>query len=167
MIGIDPCDPLPLPIEVDVSKLEMGDVIDIQPYDGKIMKAGALVTTFEMRNQVRDAARAEQDATKRKQALIDAAAWRGDVLLSGRRDGDVVILEVRDNGIGMTAEVREQCLQTHFSTKRDNALYEGYNAGMGLGLSFVAVVLEHHEATLDIESEAMHGAMFRLRFPAA
>jgi aconitate hydratase 2/2-methylisocitrate dehydratase len=29
-----------LPIEVDVSKLEMGDVIDMLPYDGKIVKNG-------------------------------------------------------------------------------------------------------------------------------
>ena len=123
--------------------------------------------TFEMRNHVRDAARAEEDSERRKQALIDAAAWRGEVTLVGRREGDSAILEVRDNGIGMLPEVREQCLQTHFSTKRDNALYEGYNAGMGLGLSFVAVVLEHHRATLEIESEPLHGALFRVRFPLA
>ena len=49
--------------------------------------------------------------------------------LRTRRDGDRAILEVQDNGIGMTEEVRRQCTQTHFSTKRDNALYEGYNAG--------------------------------------
>ena len=30
-----------LPIELDVSKLEMGDVVDILPYDGKILKNGA------------------------------------------------------------------------------------------------------------------------------
>jgi signal transduction histidine kinase len=123
--------------------------------------------TFEMRNQGRDAARAETDSERRRQALIDAAAWRGEVVLTGRRERDYAVLEVRDNGIGMTEEVREQCLQTHFSTKRDNALYEGYNAGMGLGLSFVAVVLEHHGATLDIESEPLRGALFRLRFPLA
>jgi signal transduction histidine kinase len=123
--------------------------------------------TFEMRNYVRDAARAETDPAKRKQALIDAAAWRGEVVLTGRREGTEAVLEVRDNGIGMTEEVRERCLQTHFSTKRDNALYEGYNAGMGLGLSFVAVVLEHHGATLEIESEPLKGALFRLRFPLA
>jgi signal transduction histidine kinase len=120
-----------------------------------------------MRNYVRDAARAEGDPAKRKQALIDAAAWRGEVILVGRREGTEAVLEVRDNGIGMTEEVRERCLQTHFSTKRDNALYEGYNAGMGLGLSFVAVVLEHHGATLEIESEPLKGALFRLRFPLA
>jgi len=74
---------------------------------------------------------------------------------------------VRDNGIGMTREVREHCLQTHFSTKRENALYEGYNAGMGLGLSFVAVVLDHHGANLEIESEPLKGALFRIRFPLA
>jgi aconitate hydratase 2/2-methylisocitrate dehydratase len=34
-----------LPIEVDVSALEMGDVIDIYPYDGKIEKNGATVAS--------------------------------------------------------------------------------------------------------------------------
>jgi signal transduction histidine kinase len=123
--------------------------------------------TFEMRNHVRDAARAVEDSDRRKQALIDAAAWRGEVAISGRREGDTAILEVRDNGIGMSREVREQCLQTHFSTKRDNALYEGYNAGMGLGLSFVAVVLEHHGAVLEIESDPLEGALFRVKFQLA
>ncbi len=41
-----------LPIEVDVSKLEMGDVIDIQPYAGKIVKNGAVVTEFQIRSEV-------------------------------------------------------------------------------------------------------------------
>ena len=38
---------------------------------------------------------------------------------------------------------------------------------MGLGLSFVTVILEHHRATLEIESEPLHGAMFRASFPLA
>jgi len=41
-----------LPIEVDVSKLEMGDVIDVLPYEGKIMKNGALLTEFELRSDM-------------------------------------------------------------------------------------------------------------------
>jgi signal transduction histidine kinase len=75
------------------------------------------------------------------------------------------MLEVRDNGIGMTEEVRLKCLQPHFTTKRDNALYEGYSAGMGLGLSFVAMVLEHHGAKLEIESKVRTGTTFRVSFP--
>jgi len=41
-----------LPIEVDVSKLEMGDVIEVMPYDGKIVKNGQTVTEFKLRSDV-------------------------------------------------------------------------------------------------------------------
>jgi aconitate hydratase 2/2-methylisocitrate dehydratase len=41
-----------LPIEVDVSKLEMGDVIDVLPYDGKLMKNGAEVASFQLKSDV-------------------------------------------------------------------------------------------------------------------
>jgi len=41
-----------LPIEVDVSKLEMGDVIDILPYDGLILRDGAEIAKFQIRSDV-------------------------------------------------------------------------------------------------------------------
>ena len=41
-----------LPIEVDVSALEMGDVIDILPYDGKLVKNGATVARFQIKSDV-------------------------------------------------------------------------------------------------------------------
>ena len=41
-----------LPIEVDVSKLEMGDVLEIYPYDGKITRDGATVVEFKLRSEV-------------------------------------------------------------------------------------------------------------------
>ena len=41
-----------LPIEVDVSKLNMGDVIDVLPYDGKIVKGGDTVAEFQLRSEV-------------------------------------------------------------------------------------------------------------------
>ena len=41
-----------LPIEVDVSGLEMGDVLDVLPYDGKILKNGTVVKTFQLRSEV-------------------------------------------------------------------------------------------------------------------
>ncbi|WP_028455096.1 bifunctional aconitate hydratase 2/2-methylisocitrate dehydratase [Chitinilyticum litopenaei] len=41
-----------LPIEVDVSKLEMGDVIEIYPYAGKIEKNGAVVAEFKVKSDV-------------------------------------------------------------------------------------------------------------------
>ncbi|HNE60076.1 MAG TPA: bifunctional aconitate hydratase 2/2-methylisocitrate dehydratase, partial [Ottowia sp.] len=41
-----------LPIEVDVSKMEMGDVLDIFPYAGKIEKAGEKIADFKLKSDV-------------------------------------------------------------------------------------------------------------------
>ncbi|MFC5919322.1 bifunctional aconitate hydratase 2/2-methylisocitrate dehydratase [Neisseria weixii] len=41
-----------LPIEVDVSALQMGDVVDILPYEGKIVKNGETVAEFVLKSQV-------------------------------------------------------------------------------------------------------------------
>lgn len=42
------------PIEMDVSKMEMGDVVDIYPYAGKVCRHGAdeVISTFEVRSSV-------------------------------------------------------------------------------------------------------------------
>jgi signal transduction histidine kinase len=139
--------------------------------------------TFEMRSHLREEARkrvasgqwpvATEEATRDqssgisdgKQALISAAGWKGMVTMRTLKQGDHVVLEVRDNGIGMNEEVRRRCTETHFSTKRDNAIYEGNTTGMGLGLSFVVVILGHHHAPLEIVSEPLQGALFRTIFP--
>ena len=123
--------------------------------------------TFEMRNYLREEARRDPqaNAASRKQKLLDAAAWKGEITIRLQQEPDVALFEIHDNGIGMTEDVRANCLRTHFTTKRDNALYEGYSAGMGLGLSFVAMVLEHHRARLEIVSAPLHGTTFRIRFP--
>lgn len=159
-----------LRIEADVpgSLLVNGDLSHLQQAIENLI-FNARDATFEMRNQLREEARRDPglDANSRKQKLIDAASWKGEVQLRAYRDGEFAVLEIADNGIGMSEEVRANCLKTHFTTKRDNALYEGYSAGMGLGLSFVAVVLEHHEASLEIESAPLRGARFRIRMPAA
>jgi signal transduction histidine kinase len=152
--------PGPLPVNGDLSHLQ-------QAVENLITNARD--ATFEMRNHLREEARkdASLDAAARRQRLIDAAAWKGEVRLRAYADGGSAVLEVRDNGIGMNEEVRAKCLTTHFTTKRDNALYEGYSAGMGLGLSFVAVVLDHHRAALEIDSAPLKGTTFRIRLPLA
>ena len=148
----------PLWIEGDLSHLQ-------QAVENLLFNARD--ATFEMRNHLRDEARrADLEAAGRRQALIAAAAWKGSVGVRAHQQGSEVVLEVRDNGIGMSAEVRQHCTETHFSTKRDNAAYEGNSTGMGLGLSFVQVVLDNHQARLEIDSEPLKGATFRVRFPA-
>ncbi|HTU19734.1 MAG TPA: ATP-binding protein, partial [Gemmataceae bacterium] len=174
---------LELSMEIDAHRAATGETL-VPPEEESLWIAGdvshlqqaienllfnARDATFEMRNHLRDEARqaTNLDAQGQRQALIAAAAWRGRVVLRTFRREQEVVLEVCDNGAGMTEEVRRRCTETHFSTKRDNALYEGQNTGMGLGLSFVVAILEHHRARLEIGSDPLHGTTFRICFPAA
>ena len=41
-----------LPIELDVSQMDMGDVVELRPYDGKAFKDGNEIATFQVRSDV-------------------------------------------------------------------------------------------------------------------
>jgi signal transduction histidine kinase len=148
----------PLWVEGDVSHLQ-------QAVENLLFNARD--ATFEMRSHLREQARqGTPNESAKKQALIAAASWKGQVSVRAWQEADEVRLEIGDNGVGMSEEVRRRCTETHFSTKRDNALFEGHSTGMGLGLSFVQVVLDNHEAKLEIDSAPLEGATFRVRFPS-
>ena len=155
--------PTPLQVSGDRSHLQ-------QALENFLFNARDAIS--EMRNQLRKQARPEVATFKgpldepHRQALISAAGWKGRVVIRTCVVGGQPVLEVEDNGIGMTQETRQHCTEPNFSTKRNNALYAGLSAGMGLGLSFVQMILEHHGAVLEIDSEPLKGARLRVRFPA-
>lgn len=41
-----------LPIELDVSQMNMGDVVELRPYDGKALKDGKEIATFQVKSDV-------------------------------------------------------------------------------------------------------------------
>ncbi len=41
-----------LPIELDVSKMNMGDVVELRPYDGKALKDGQVIAEFKLKSEV-------------------------------------------------------------------------------------------------------------------
>ena len=41
-----------LPIELDVSQMEQGDVIELRPYDGKALKDGNVIAEFQVKSEV-------------------------------------------------------------------------------------------------------------------
>ncbi|MDW8222154.1 MAG: ATP-binding protein [Gemmatales bacterium] len=130
--------------------------------------------TFEKRGVLRERAHALTNGESRKQALLQAVAWRGEITLATYRleqagNADArpgwAVLEVRDNGVGMSPEVCARCTEPYFTTKRDNAAYEGQTTGAGLGLAFVRTIITQHGGRLDIESEPESGTRMRLILP--
>ena len=41
-----------LPIELDVTGMNMGDVLELRPYDGKVLKDGKVIATFKVKSEV-------------------------------------------------------------------------------------------------------------------
>ncbi|KAF1722718.1 bifunctional aconitate hydratase 2/2-methylisocitrate dehydratase [Pseudoxanthomonas wuyuanensis] len=41
-----------LPIELDVSKMDMGDVVELRPYEGKALKDGQVIAEFQVKSDV-------------------------------------------------------------------------------------------------------------------
>jgi signal transduction histidine kinase/CheY-like chemotaxis protein len=68
-----------------------------------------------------------------------------------------LVVEVGDNGVGMSEETRKRCLEPFFSTKGKR--------GTGMGLAMVYGVMERHEGNIEIQSELGKGTTFRLIFP--
>lgn len=69
-------------------------------------------------------------------------------------------IEVRDDGCGMTPEVRARVFEAYFTTKPPGQ-------GTGLGLTAVARFVRASRGTVTVASEVGHGTTFRLEFPAS
>ncbi|MEW6078763.1 MAG: ATP-binding protein [Thermodesulfobacteriota bacterium] len=69
-----------------------------------------------------------------------------------------VVLEVRDNGIGMSADEAERCLEPFYTTKP-------VGEGTGLGLSIVHTIVRESDMKIEIDSRPGQGSAFRVFMP--
>lgn len=85
----------------------------------------------------------------------DAMTARGRIDL--RLSGDVdVVLEVRDDGTGMSDEVKQHLFEPYYTTKAE---------GTGLGLAFVRDTVERAGGRLEIDSRPGRGTTVRVTLP--
>jgi two-component system, OmpR family, phosphate regulon sensor histidine kinase PhoR len=84
------------------------------------------------------------------------------ISLRTERQGDHVLLEVLDNGIGMSKEVQSRIFKTFYRAQQGN-LHEV--KGFGLGLSYVKTIVERHSGEILVESALGKGTRIGIILP--
>ncbi len=87
----------------------------------------------------------------------DAMPKGGTIRVTTKVVGEDAQLIVRDDGVGMTEEVRERAIEPFFTTKGAK--------GTGLGLAEAYGIARRHRGTLTIDSAPGAGTAVTLRFP--
>ncbi len=89
------------------------------------------------------------------------SAWKNKLPTETPFDkvSSLIILEVVDNGIGMSEETKHRCIDPFFSTKPSGQ-------GTGLGLSVTNSLVKELGFVLEIESTPDSGSTFRILIPA-
>ena len=97
-------------------------------------------------------------ATKRAREN-DEASYRPVLTVATRECGEAVEVRVRDNGIGITPEIRDKLFQPFFTTKPT-----GEGTGLGLSISY-DIVTQQHGGTISVDSETGAFTEFTIRLP--
>ena len=85
------------------------------------------------------------------------------ISVSLNRINKEVILQIKDDGIGIAKEDQKYIWDRFFQTS--DSRNKDKNKGSGLGLSMVNRIVQLHLATIDVESEVGKGACFIVKFP--
>jgi two-component system nitrogen regulation sensor histidine kinase NtrY len=103
-----------------------------------------------------------KNATEAIAAVSPEELGRGRIRVWAGREGNDIVIDVIDNGIGLPKENRSRLLEPYVTTR---------DKGTGLGLAIVGRILEEHGGRIELRDAAdkipgQRGAWMRLRFAA-
>ena len=100
--------------------------------------------------------------------LTNAAKYTepgGRIEVEASRHGKIIELHVRDNGIGISAEMLPTVFDLFVQSRQAVDRSQG---GLGLGLTIVRTMVELHGGSVEARSDGVgHGSAFVIRLPAA
>ena len=104
-----------------------------------------------------------KNATEAIEAVPAEELGKGRIDVIAARDGDDIVIDVIDNGVGLPKMSRARLLEPYVTTREK---------GTGLGLAIVGRVLEDHGGRIELHDAAdirpgSRGAWMRLRFAVA
>jgi PAS domain S-box-containing protein len=91
---------------------------------------------------------------------VQSMAAGGTLTLRARRDDEMIVAEVCDQGCGIPPEAQEKIFELYYTTKGDKG-------GSGIGLAQTYQIMQWHYGSVEFDSIVGAGTTFRLRLPAA
>jgi len=89
---------------------------------------------------------------------IQAMPDGGALAVALRREGEIAVTEIEDQGGGIPHDAQDKIFELYFTTKKDSG-------GGGIGLAQTYQVMQWHYGSVDFESMVGQGTIFRLRLP--
>lgn len=104
-----------------------------------------------------------KNAAEAISAVPAAELGKGLIRVSAAREGDNIVIDVIDNGIGLPKENRNRLLEPYVTTREK---------GTGLGLAIVGRIVEDHGGSIELRDAVdkipgQRGAWVRVQFAAA
>lgn len=93
------------------------------------------------------------------QALNQHNAQNPRILIKVYVENNNLVIEVQDNGPGMTDTVREHVFEPFFTTKE-----VGSGTGLGLSVSYF-IITERHQGSIDVKTSPGKGSNFIIKLP--
>ena len=99
--------------------------------------------------------------------LMNAYKYTGthkQIDVSVRNEDNHVVIEVKDNGIGLTSSEAQRIFQPFYRAARRD---QGEIGGVGLGLAIAWNLIEQHNGTISVSSQPGEGSTFTISLPTA
>jgi two-component system cell cycle sensor histidine kinase/response regulator CckA len=94
------------------------------------------------------------------QCIPEGAAEKNTITVRTRTEGDLVVIEVIDTGVGVPSQVLPRIFDPFFTTKP-------LGVGTGLGLSICHAIVTDLGGRIEVDTEVGRGSTFRVLLPVA
>lgn len=112
---------------------------------------------------------ADMDPTRMRRVLVNlvnnaikSSVTGGKVLVTGKLMNGVIVINVIDEGIGISSEDSSRIFEKYFQVSHT---LDQDTSGMGLGLYTSKQIVEAHDGTLSVSSQEGAGSTYTLTFP--